>query len=98
MRNIVILNSLHFSYPLPILMRVSYNTLIVKQNTSDYYKYRKIFQERTSPYMGIIRLSTVFQAILWLRCFLGAKKLEIEIFLYLCDIHPNYYTYYEKFS
>ena len=48
--------------------------------------------------MGIIRLSTVFQAILWLRCFVGAKKLEIEIFLYLCDIHPNYYTYYEKFS
>lgn len=41
MRNIVILNSLHFSYPLPILMRVSYNTLIVKQNTSDYYKYDK---------------------------------------------------------
>lgn len=41
MRNIVILNSLHFSYPLPILMRVSYNTLIVKQNTSDYYKYSK---------------------------------------------------------
>lgn len=41
MRNIVILNSLHFSYPLPILMRVSYNTLIVKQNTSDYYKYIK---------------------------------------------------------
>ena len=41
MRNIVILNSLHFSYPLPILMRVSYNTLIVKQNTSDYYKYMK---------------------------------------------------------
>lgn len=40
MRNIVILNSLHFSYPLPILMRVSYNTLIVKQNTSDYYKYK----------------------------------------------------------
>ena len=49
MRNIVILNSLHFSYPLPILMRVSYNTLIVKQNTSDYYKYTdylwKIYQK-----------------------------------------------------
>lgn len=43
MRNIVILNSLHFSYPLPILMRVSYNTLIVKQNTSDYYKYIYLF-------------------------------------------------------
>lgn len=43
MRNIVILNSLHFSYPLPILMRVSYNTLIVKQNTSDYYKYTNLF-------------------------------------------------------
>ena len=42
MRNIVILNSLHFSYPLPILMRVSYNTLIVKQNTSDYYKYNEM--------------------------------------------------------
>ena len=50
MRNIVILNSLHFSYPLPILMRVSYNTLIVKQNTSDYYKYKNIsliFQTET---------------------------------------------------
>lgn len=52
MRNIVILNSLHFSYPLPILMRVSYNTLIVKQNTSDYYKYsnycyQKIAQQPT---------------------------------------------------
>lgn len=43
MRNIVILNSLHFSYPLPILMRVSYNTLIVKQNTSDYYKYTELY-------------------------------------------------------
>ena len=43
MRNIVILNSLHFSYPLPILMRVSYNTLIVKQNTSDYYKYTYLY-------------------------------------------------------
>ena len=47
MRNIVILNSLHFSYPLPILMRVSYNTLIVKKNTSDYYKYTKI--QRFTP-------------------------------------------------
>lgn len=46
MRNIVILNSLHFSYPLPILMRVSYNTLIVKQNTSDYYKYMEKVKER----------------------------------------------------
>lgn len=45
MRNIVILNSLHFSYPLPILMRVSYNTLIVKQNTSDYYKYKNYLQK-----------------------------------------------------
>ena len=45
MRNIVILNSLHFSYPLPILMRVSYNTLIVKQNTSDYYKYTENIEE-----------------------------------------------------
>ncbi len=45
MRNIVILNSLHFSYPLPILMRVSYNTLIVKQNTSDYYKYTKYISD-----------------------------------------------------
>lgn len=48
MRNIVILNSLHFSYPLPILMRVSYNTLIVKQNTSDYYKYKKNMEELCS--------------------------------------------------
>ena len=48
MRNIVILNSLHFSYPLPILMRVSYNTLIVKQNTSDYYKYMYLLSKATS--------------------------------------------------
>lgn len=48
MRNIVILNSLHFSYPLPILMRVSYNTLIVKQNTSDYYKYSKKLQKNNT--------------------------------------------------
>lgn len=49
MRNIVILNSLHFSYPLPILMRVSYNTLIVKQNTSDYYKYIKMKANHNDP-------------------------------------------------
>ena len=30
MRNILILNSLAFSYPLPVLMRVEYNSLIVK--------------------------------------------------------------------
>lgn len=53
MRNIVILNSLHFSYPLPILMRVSYNTLIVKQNTSDYYKYTKNSISYTDPNKGL---------------------------------------------
>ena len=42
MRNIVILNSLAFSYPLPVLMRVSYKSLIVIQDTSDYHKYMKI--------------------------------------------------------
>ena len=42
MRNIVYQSTLPISYPLPILMRVSYNTLIVKQNTSDYYKYTKM--------------------------------------------------------
>lgn len=50
MRNIVILNSLHFSYPLPILMRVSYNTLIVKQNTSDYYKYMDNLKDDPTTY------------------------------------------------
>ena len=58
MRNIVILNSLHFSYPLPILMRVSYNTLIVKQNTSDYYKYtHKILK----PPMGGFKIVASFK-------------------------------------
>ena len=42
MRNIVILNSLAFSYPLPVLMRVEYNSLIVKQSTSNYHKYTKM--------------------------------------------------------
>ena len=41
MRNIVILNSLAFSYPLPVLMRVEYNSLIVKLSTSNYHKYKK---------------------------------------------------------
>ena len=54
MRNIVILNSLHFSYPLPILMRVSYNTLIVKQNTSDYYKYTKMKANHNSFFFLVI--------------------------------------------
>lgn len=56
MRNIVILNSLHFSYPLPILMRVSYNTLIVKQNTSDYYKYRYFWREGEEESWEIVSL------------------------------------------
>ena len=59
MRNIVILNSLHFSYPLPILMRVSYNTLIVKQNTSDYYKYTEMkanhnYAHRLKNYSSVV--------------------------------------------
>ena len=57
MRNIVILNSLHFSYPLPILMRVSYNTLIVKQNTSDYYKYRDKYKKDYNKVAHILRIS-----------------------------------------
>lgn len=60
MRNIVILNSLHFSYPLPILMRVSYNTLIVKQNTSDYYKYNKYRCKNTGKYFDV-KTKTIFQ-------------------------------------
>lgn len=56
MRNIVILNSLHFSYPLPILMRVSYNTLIVKQNTSDYYKYSHLYAKRNKNVYFVIFL------------------------------------------
>ena len=59
MRNIVILNSLHFSYPLPILMRVSYNTLIVKQNTSDYYKYTKMKANHNLQVIAIPPTSTV---------------------------------------
>ena len=61
MRNIVILNSLHFSYPLPILMRVSYNTLIVKQNTSDYYKYNN-FSRKVGRLYGC-RL--IYLAVMW---------------------------------
>ena len=57
MRNIVILNSLHFSYPLPILMRVSYNTLIVKQNTSDYYKYMKNIEKEKKNGKIILEVS-----------------------------------------
>lgn len=30
--------------------------------------------------MGIIRLSTVFQAILWLRCFWGRKNWKLKFF------------------
>ena len=67
MRNIVILNSLHFSYPLPILMRVSYNTLIVKQNTSDYYKYKNFFEEQKTCKNNcekILRINTFYLSLL----------------------------------
>lgn len=67
MRNIVILNSLHFSYPLPILMRVSYNTLIVKQNTSDYYKYNYFFEEQKTCKNNcekILRINTFYLSLL----------------------------------
>ena len=66
MRNIVILNSLHFSYPLPILMRVSYNTLIVKQNTSDYYKY-------TEKRMKVTRLMPLIYPFI---CYFVQKRLS----------------------
>lgn len=45
MRNIVILNSPAFSYPLPVLMRVEYNSLIVKQDTSNYHKDSKKYTQ-----------------------------------------------------
>lgn len=66
MRNIVILNSLHFSYPLPILMRVSYNTLIVKQNTSDYYKYTKK-EGKIDLLSHIYSREILFTSICWFR-------------------------------
>ena len=66
MRNIVILNSLHFSYPLPILMRVSYNTLIVKQNTSDYYKYKN-FKANHNNVLGVLRIRSVVSIVTKIR-------------------------------
>jgi hypothetical protein len=69
MRNIVILNSLHFSYPLPILMRVSYNTLIVKQNTSDYYKYKGLFVSGCREPLVIFRLLNGFND--WQYIYIG---------------------------
>lgn len=86
MRNIVILNSLHFSYPLPILMRVSYNTLIVKQNTSDYYKYKYYFlgfvcaglQNEKFSYAELFSLSFWGAGSVSFRILAGA---DIEIFL-----------------
>ena len=75
MRNIVILNSLHFSYPLPILMRVSYNTLIVKQNTSDYYKYIDLFWV-TKGLKTINAKTTTFSGSRFLVVFLILNSLD----------------------
>lgn len=75
MRNIVILNSLHFSYPLPILMRVSYNTLIVKQNTSDYYKYTYLFWV-TKGLKTINAKTTTFSGSRFLVVFLILNSLD----------------------
>ena len=75
MRNIVILNSLHFSYPLPILMRVSYNTLIVKQNTSDYYKYNNLFRV-TKGLKTINAKTTTFSGSRFLVVFLILNSLD----------------------
>lgn len=77
MRNIVILNSLHFSYPLPILMRVSYNTLIVKQNTSDYYKYSKNPVPRT--FCCRLRLFGLYLPRNFKRQIMRIKTFEIRV-------------------
>ena len=82
MRNIVILNSLHFSYPLPILMRVSYNTLIVKQNTSDYYKYRYKFCSITEKADSIPSFSLFSNIFLM---FLFDIQKYCSIFVEVCD-------------
>ena len=80
MRNIVILNSLHFSYPLPILMRVSYNTLIVKQNTSDYYKY--------TDFRWILEISAACEANLCSQ--VADKRFQVaDMYPKLADVYPK---------
>lgn len=43
MRNMAVLHSPAFSYPLPVLVRVLFNLLIFKGKILYYNKYREIF-------------------------------------------------------
>ena len=52
MRNMAVLHSPAFSYPLPVLVRVLFNLLIFKGKILYYNKYIKRFHNYTQ--MGII--------------------------------------------
>ena len=47
MRNMAVLHSPAFSYPLPVLVRVLFNLLIFKGKILYYNKYRKIGEKNT---------------------------------------------------
>lgn len=47
MRNMAVLHSPAFSYPLPVLVRVLFNLLIFKGKTLYYNKYTNLYRKGT---------------------------------------------------
>lgn len=64
MRNMAVLHSPAFSYPLPVLVRVLFNLLIFKGKILYYNKYMKIFR-CTVIFLKKIRRSFFFNILLF---------------------------------
>lgn len=54
MRNMAVLHSPAFSYPLPVLVRVLFNLLIFKGKILYYNKYMKILYKKLFFYLHIL--------------------------------------------
>lgn len=68
MRNMAVLHSPAFSYPLPVLVRVLFNLLIFKGKILYYNKYNNIIDLFTIIKLKKIKLSHSRFTILIIRC------------------------------
>lgn len=67
MRNMAVLHSPAFSYPLPVLVRVLFNLLIFKGKILYYNKYSKIYSyKKAAPYDTLfIRCSLSYRQVVF---------------------------------
>ena len=55
MRNMAVLHSPAFSYPLPVLVRVLFNLLIFKGKILYYNKYKRLFRAESKIWQNLFR-------------------------------------------